>query len=289
MQNSTKGAAWVFGAVFSFTTLAVTGREVQHDLGTFELMTYRSLIGLPIILMFAIVFGQLNQINVKHISTHFLRNIFHFTAQNLWFYAIALIPLAQTFAFEFSVPIWLMLAAPFLLGERLTKTRILSILGGFIGILIVTRPWQEPLSAGIIAAVLCAVGFAATTIVTKRLTRVTTITNILFWMTAMQLVMGVICSAYNGDFALPQKSSLPLLVIIAICGLTAHYCLTKALSLAPATFIAPLDFCRLPIVAVIGYVFYNEALNIYIIAGAMIIFISVYLNIWAEAKENPRL
>ena len=289
MQDSTKGSLWVFGAVFSFTAMAVAGREVQNDLDTFELMTYRSLLGLFIVVLIASASGNLSKINLDHFGTHFMRNIFHFAGQNLWFFAIALIPFAQLFAFEFSVPIWVMLAAPFLLGERLTSMRILAICGGFIGILIVTRPWLEPLSAGIIAAALCAIGFAATTIFTKRLTKVTSITNILFWLTAMQLIFGIICSTYDGDIALPQRSSILWILIVGIGGLVAHYSLTKALSLAPATLITPIDFCRLPIIAIIGYLFYQEALNIYIIVGAVLIFISVYVNIWSETRQiNPQ-
>ena len=64
-----------------------------------------------------------------------------------------------------------------------------------------------------------------------------------------------------------------------------HFCPTTALQLAPATVVAPLDFARLPLIAVVGMVFYGEALEIAVFAGALIIFIANYLNIRAEQRR----
>ena len=143
-----KAALWMSGAIVSFTAMAVSGREVSFALDTFEIMTYRSVIGLLLVLIIGSWAGTIKQINCNRFQLHFMRNIAHFTGQNLWFYAVTLIPFAQLFAFEFSVPIWVMLAAPFLLGERLTSIRILSITVGFLGILIVTRPWLAGACSG---------------------------------------------------------------------------------------------------------------------------------------------
>jgi drug/metabolite transporter (DMT)-like permease len=249
-------------------------------------MMYRSIIGLIIVLLLAKLFKTHREISTQNLSLHFYRNLSHFTGQNLWFYALTLIPFAQLFAFEFSVPLWVMLAAPFLLGERLTNIRIISILVGFIGILIVTRPWLAGLAPGIIPAALCAIGFACSVIFTKQLTQKVSITCILFWLTSMQLLMAVICAGYDGDISLPSSSNFIWIIIIGIGGLLAHFCITKALQLAPATVVTPIDFCRLPVIAAIGYVFYNEALDIFIIGGAIIIFIANYINIWSETKKG---
>ena len=274
------------GTIVSFSAMAVSGREISFELDTFEIMMYRSIIGLIIVLLLAKLFKTHREISTQNLSLHFYRNLSHFTGQNLWFYALTLIPFAQLFAFEFSVPLWVMLAAPFLLGERLTNIRIISILVGFIGILIVTRPWLAGLAPGIISAALCAIGFACSVIFTKQLTQKVSITCILFWLTSMQLLMAVICAGYDGDISLPSSSNFIWIIIIGIGGLLAHFCITKALQLAPATVVTPIDFCRLPVIAAIGYVFYNEALDIFIIGGAIIIFIANYINIWSETKKG---
>ena len=284
--NTVQAAIWMTGTIVSFSAMAVSGREISFELDTFEIMMYRSIIGLIIVLLLAKLFKTHREISTQNLSLHFYRNLSHFTGQNLWFYALTLIPFAQLFAFEFSVPLWVMLAAPFLLGERLTNIRIISILVGFIGILIVTRPWLAGLAPGIIPAALCAIGFACSVIFTKQLTQKVSITCILFWLTSMQLLMAIICAGYDGDISLPSSSNFIWIIIIGIGGLLAHFCITKALQLAPATVVTPIDFCRLPVIAAIGYVFYNEALDIFIIGGALIIFIANYVNIWSETKKG---
>ena len=288
-STTIQAAIWMTGTIVSFSAMAVSGREISFELDTFEIMMYRSIIGLIIVLLLAKLFKTHREINTQNLSLHFYRNLSHFTGQNLWFYALTLIPFAQLFAFEFSVPLWVMLAAPFLLGERLTNIRIISILVGFIGILIVTRPWLAGLAPGIIPAALCAIGFACSVIFTKQLTQKVSITCILFWLTSMQLLMAVICAGYDGDISLPSSSNFIWIIIIGIGGLLAHFCITKALQLAPATVVTPIDFCRLPVIAAIGYVFYNEALDIFIIGGAIIIFIANYINIWSETKKDNKI
>ena len=285
-STTIQAAIWMTGTIVSFSAMAVSGREISFELDTFEIMMYRSIIGLIIVLLLAKLFKTHREISTQNLSLHFYRNLSHFTGQNLWFYALTLIPFAQLFAFEFSVPLWVMLAAPFLLGERLTNIRIISILVGFIGILIVTRPWLAGLAPGIIPAALCAIGFACSVIFTKQLTQKVSITCILFWLTSMQLLMAVICAGYDGDISLPSSSNFIWIIIIGIGGLLAHFCITKALQLAPATVVTPIDFCRLPVIAAIGYVFYNEVLDIFIIGGAIIIFIANYINIWSETKKG---
>lgn len=285
-STTIQATIWMTGTIVSFSAMAVSGREISFELDTFEIMMYRSIIGLIIVLLLAKLFKTHQEITTQNLSLHFYRNLSHFTGQNLWFYALTLIPFAQLFAFEFSVPLWVMLAAPFLLGERLTNIRIISILVGFIGILIVTRPWLAGLAPGVIPAALCAIGFACSVIFTKQLTQKVSITCILFWLTSMQLLMAVICAGYDGDISLPSSSNFIWIIIIGIGGLLAHFCITKALQLAPATVVTPIDFCRLPVIAAIGYVFYNEALDIFIIGGAIIIFIANYINIWSETKKG---
>ena len=281
-----QAAFWMTGTVVSFSAMAVSGREISFELDTFEIMLFRSIIGLIIVLLLATLFKTRHEINTQKLSSHFFRNISHFTGQNLWFYALTLIPFAQLFAFEFSVPLWVMLAAPLLLGERLTSIRIISILIGFLGILIITRPWLAGLAPGIIPAALCAICFAFSVIFTKQLTQSVSITCILFWLTSMQLLMAIICAGYDGNISLPSSTNFIWIIIIGIGGLLAHFCITKALQLAPATLVTPIDFCRLPVIAAIGYVFYNEALDIFIIGGAVIIFIANYINIWSETKKG---
>jgi drug/metabolite transporter (DMT)-like permease len=279
MNPTLRACLWMIGAIGSFTAMAIAGRQVSFALDTFEIMTYRSLLGIVIVCVVAGMTGTWRQINRQHLGLHAVRNVAHFTGQNLWFYALTVIPLAQVFALEFTTPIWVLLLSPLLLNERMTRIGMIAALIGFLGVLIVTRPGSAPVSPGLIAAALCAIGFAFSAIFTRRLTRTQSITCILFYLTVMQAIFGLICAGYDGDIALPNAATLPWLVLIGCAGLFAHFCLTTALSLAPASVVMPIDFARLPAIAIVGALVYAEPLGPFIFLGAALIFGGNYLNI----------
>jgi drug/metabolite transporter (DMT)-like permease len=286
MTSTLRAALWMMGAIFSFTTMALAGRSLSATFDTFEIMMYRSAFGVIVVCTLAYATGTYRQIGVGAIRGHFNRNIFHFAGQNLWFYAVTVVPLAQVFALEFTSPLWVIVLSPLLLGERLTLVRATAAMIGFVGILIVARPDMAGLNAGILAAASCAIFFALTYIFTKRLTRTETITAIMFYLTLMQLIFGLITAGYDGDIALPSLSNAPLLALVGVCGLLAHFCITKALQIAPATVVAPIDFARLPIVAIIAMLVYNEALDVWVFVGAAVIFSGNYFNIWTETRKT---
>jgi len=284
MSQTLQAVLWMTGAVVSFTSMAVAGRAVSLDLDTFEIMLYRSIIGAIIVTSVLMATGKLSQINRDRFGLHVARNISHFAGQNCWFFAVATIPLAQVFALEFTSPLWVILLSPLVLGERITPSRAIAAGIGFVGILVVARPTPETLSLGLIAALLAGVGFAGSAVFTRRLTRTASTACILFWLTVMQAVFGLVCAGIDGDIALPAASTWPWVVLIAIAGLVAHFCLTTALGLAPAPVVMPIDFARLPLVAVVGMLVYAEALDPFVFLGAAIIFGANYFNILRETR-----
>ena len=289
MKPVLKAAIWMTGAIASFSTMAVAGREVSFAFDTFEIMLFRSVVGVIIVVFAAIAFGTLRQINRQQFSLHFARNIMHFIGKNLWFYAVTVIPLAQVFALEFTSPIWVILLSPLLLGERITLIRAVAALMGFIGVLVVTRPDMAGINTGVIMAASSAIFFAFTIIFTKRLTRTQSITCILFYLTVLQLGFGFITAGYDGDIALPNAETLPWLVLIGVAGLLGHFCITNALAIAPATVVVPIDFVRLPVIAIIGMLAYGEILDLWVLLGSVIIFASNYLNILSETRGSSTL
>jgi drug/metabolite transporter (DMT)-like permease len=224
-------------------------------------------------------------VSAQRLGGHVLRNAIHFTGQNLWILAVTLIPLAQVFALEFTTPIWVLLLSPFFLGERITALRLLAAVLGFVGILVVARPDVGGVNLGMAAAAASAVCFALTGITTKVLTRRESIVSIMFWLTLLQLVFGLAMALWDGVVRWPTAASWPWLVLIGITGVVAHFCLTSALRLAPASFVMPIDFARLPLIAVAGAVLYGEAIDAAVLLGAAIIFAGNYINVWAETRR----
>ena len=107
----------------------------------------------------------------------------------------------------------------------------------------------------------------------------------MFYLTAIQLVLGLVAAGYDGDVAVPDARGLPFVILIGAAGLLAHFCITNALAIAPATIVAPLDFIRLPTIAIAGMLLYGEALDIWIFIGALVIFSGNYLNILSETRR----
>lgn len=126
-------ALWMSGAIGAFSTMAIAGREAGLTLDTFEIMLFRSLTGIVLVLVIGGRAGTLGQVRTARLPLHLVRNAAHFTGQNLWFFALGLIPLAQLFALEFTSPLWVVLLAPLLIGERLTRRRLAATAVGFAG------------------------------------------------------------------------------------------------------------------------------------------------------------
>ncbi|MGJ8528828.1 DMT family transporter [Maritalea sp.] len=283
-----KAAYWMVGAMSSFSLMAIAGRELGGRLDTFEIMMYRSFLGVIIVLTVAKFAGTLGDIGFSKFRLHLIRNSCHFVGQNLWFYAVTIVPLSQLFAFEFSSPLWVVLLAPIFLGERLTPTKIFAAILGFTGILIVARPDNIIVDPAIIAAATCAIFFAGTTMATKKLTGTQSTTAILFWLVVMHSVLGAASAGFDGQIAIPEGVEILLVALIGVCGLLAHFCITNALNLAPATVVTPLEFVRLPLIAFIGFVLYQEAFEWPVILGAVLVLVANIVNIMSENAKNKR-
>lgn len=274
--------AWMMGAVASFTLMAVAGREIQVEMNTFELMLYRSVIGVAIVAaIIAASPAGFAQIRTAHADLHVKRNVVHFAAQNCWFYAVAAIPLSQLVALEFTNPLWVAVIAPFMLGERLTRAKVLAVLVGFAGVLVVARPGVSPVEIGHAAGLAAAMGFAFNTLFTKQIMAHDGVLCVLFWMVVSQTAMALVLSL-PGGIPIPSAAILPWIVAVGVTGLSAHYCLTSALGHAPASVVAPMEFLRLPTISLVGMWVYGEVLSAAVLIGAGLIIVANLINLRAE-------
>jgi len=276
--------AWMGGTLLSFAAMAVAARELSEDLGTFQILAIRSLIGLLVILVILSRTGW-QQLSLKNIKVHLVRNVAHFCGQFGWFYAIAFIPLAAVFAIEFTVPIWTALFAALLLAERITGVRVLAIVLGVIGVLVILRPGLAVVHPAAIVMLVGAVAYGLSHTLTKKLSSYESSLCILFYMMLIQLPLGLLPAVF--DWVIPTASHWPWLIVVGITGLTAHYCMVRALSLADASLVIPMDFLRLPIIALVGYALYGEHIDGYLALGAGLIVAGNLINVvWERKKER---
>ena len=293
MQPNTsliKGIAWMIGSLASFTLMTVSVRELGGDMHPFQILFIRSAIGILILLPIITHYGKgrpeggWKQIRRRFLPGHALRNVIHFTGQVLWIFGVGLLPLATVSAIEFTSPLWGGLLAVLFLGERMNRGRLAAFILGFIGILVIVRPGFIEISDGILIMLACALFFGATGAITKWLTRRETTLAITFFMVTMQATFGGVASVFVWEPVLLEH--LPWLFLVGVSGLSAHFCLTSALAAADATFVMPIDFLRLPLVAVVGFLVYAEAFQIEILLGALIIFSGNYISLRYETRRG---
>ena len=269
--------------MFSFMGMAVGGRELSQDMGTFQILFFRSLVGLCILCPVLAARGW-HLVKTQHFPLHLLRNMSHFGGQFGWFYGIAFIPLAEVFALEFTVPAWTAILAALILKERLTASRLLAVVFGITGMLIILRPGSgmlHPVSLIVVAGAVC---YGLSHTLTRKITWFDHPVTILFYMTLIQLPMGLLLSLDHWQTV--PFHLLPWLITVGSTALSGHYCMARALALADATVVVPLDFLRLPLIAVIGFLFYNETLDLFVLAGALVILTGNLINIHVERKAK---
>jgi len=285
---------WMSGALASFCILAVGARELSGDLSIAQSLCIRSVIGLFVLsciyLIRARVFKKAHSVKKQTskqgmFKLHVFRNSSHFLAQYGWFYGIGLLPLAEVFALEFTVPIWTLLIAAFFLNEKITKNKLLAISLGTLGVLIIVKPGYALINYASLVVLASAMCFAISHTTTKRLARTESPITILLYMCIIQLPIGLFLALPS--WVWPQGEQWFWLIVIGLTALSAHYCLAKAMQYAEITTIITLDFFRLPLIALVGIAFYAESFEIPLLIGGGLMLIGNLIGIRDLSKSKP--
>jgi drug/metabolite transporter (DMT)-like permease len=276
---------WMTGALLSFSAGALSVRELAKSNSVFEIMSFRSGCGLLLLLILLSLRSELRKcLAPRQIKLHGLRSCIHYVAQICWASAITMLPLATVFAIEFTMPAWVALLAVCFLGERMTASRAGSVAVCFLGVLTIVRPGLAGFQWQVLLVILSALAMAITAICTKKLTTTQSTFAILFWMNLMQLPMNLIASNPSWILNIHPAMLLPLMGI-AVTGLSTHWCLANAFRYGDASVVVPLDFLRVPLIALLGWSLYGEQLDGFIFAGTGLIIAGVIWNLRAQAQR----
>jgi drug/metabolite transporter (DMT)-like permease len=272
-----RAALWMAGWLSLMVVIAVAGRQASHELGVFQIMALRSLIGLVMLYPLIRASGGFTAMKTTRGWQHAARNTVHYVAQYGWFVALTLIPLAQVVALEFTMPIWTACLALAFLGERFNVWKALAIVLGLVGVGLIVRPAAAGLSVGQGIALAAAVGFAVSVTLTKSLTRTDSAVTIIFWMLVVQSVLGVLPALATWRW--PSATAWGWVLVVAFCGTFSHYCMARAMRHADATTVVPMDFLRVPLMALAGWLVYAERIDTFTVAGAALILLGNVLNV----------
>jgi drug/metabolite transporter (DMT)-like permease len=276
-KATTQAAAWMAGWLMLMVIIAVAGREATRELAVFQVMEMRSLLGLCMLYPLVRAGGGMAAMKTRRLRTHAARNGVHYAAQYAWFAALTMIPLAQVVTIEFTMPLWTVLLAAAFLGERIDRWKLLAVALGLAGVGLIVRPHASGLSAGQAVALAAAVGFALSVTLIKSLTASDSALAIIFWMLIMQSVLGLLPAL--AVWRWPTHSAWGWVLIVAFCGTFSHYCMARALSQAEATVVVPMDFLRVPLTALAGWLIYAERLDLFTVLGTALILSANLLNL----------
>ena len=184
--SNTKAASWMAGWLTLMLIMLVAGREATRELSVFQVMEMRSVIGLFLLYPLIHRNGGFASMKTGRPLQHIGRNVVHYAAQYGWFLALTMIPLAQVVSIEFTMPVWTALLAMSFLGEKLNVWKILAIVLGLVGVIVIVQPGAAPVSPGQLVMVLAAVGFGIAIVMVKSLTRTDSVVVIILWNLLIQ-------------------------------------------------------------------------------------------------------
>jgi drug/metabolite transporter (DMT)-like permease len=264
--------------------VAVTGivRYLGSDLPAAEGAFIRYAIGLLMISP-ALISVFRRKLSAKTWTLYSSRGLVHGIAVSLWFYAMARIPVAEVTAIGYSSPIFVTIGAALFLGETLRMRRIIAVLIGLIGVLIILRPGFQEIGAGQMAQLIAAPLFAVSFLLAKKLTDEADSAEIVAMLSLGCTI--VLLPMALADWRDPTWAEVGWLALTALCATAGHYTLTRAYACAPITVTQPITFLQIVWATILGVVAFGEPADIFITTGAAVIVGSA----WYIARREMQL
>ena len=271
--------------------VCVTGivRYIGSDVPAAQAAFIRYVIGLVIMLPFMseVLKGGFGR---GDIALYSIRGFCHALGVILWFYAMARIPIAEVTAIGYLSPIYIAAGAAIFLGEKLAARRILAIVAAFIGAMVILRPGIEAINEGQTAMLITAPLFAVSYLLAKRLSMKAN-PAVVVGMLSVFVTIGLAPFAY-AVWIPPSFTDVMWLALVAVFATVGHFTMTKALSAAPLAVTQPVTFLQLVWASLLGYVVFNEKVDVYVLIGGGVIIASVSFISYREwvlsrAEKTP--
>lgn len=211
-----------------------------------------------------------------------LRGALHSLASLMWFFAMTRIPLAEVTAIGYLNPVVVMIGAALLMGERLSRGRILAVAVALAGAMILLRPGMRDLGEGHAAQIMASVMFGLSYLVAKRLTALTHPGAVVAMMT-LTVTLGLAPVAL-WNWVPPTPAQAGLLAVAAGLGSLGHYCMTRAFAAAPLAVTQPVTFLQLVWASVLGVLAFGDPLDPWVLLGGAVMIGAISAVTWAESR-----
>lgn len=252
-----------------FAFMAITIRFASAQLHPFEIAFFRNFFGL----FFALPLvwrGGLAMLRTDKLPYYFVRCVLGMVSMLAGFWAIVNLPLAQAVSLSYSTPLFVTIGAVLVLGEVVRARRWTAVIVGFVGVLVIVRPGAESFSPALLVPLLAAATSASVAIGIKFLSRTESPNAIVLWTSLIWTPMSLLPALPYWEWPTPE--SWAWVAMAGFFGTAAHLCWTRAFKLGEASALTPISFVQLPIVAVLAWLLFDEAVTRYTVIGAAIIF-----------------
>jgi drug/metabolite transporter (DMT)-like permease len=277
-----RGMALMTFAAFLSMAMAAIVKDLVHQLPPFEIVFFRQLFGTLLLGPILLKSGW-GAFRTQRLGMHTVRAAFNLVAILAYFLSLGLIPFAEVTALGFTSPLFASLLAVLILGEAVRLPRVIGLLLGLTGSLIILRPGIVDVSVGSLYAVGAAASWAAAMTCIKSLARTDSSVAIAFFASFLQLPMALIIAAFVWEW--PTLEQLGLLFVISVIGTTAQVSLSQAFRDADSTVILPMDFTKLVWASLFGFVLFAEIPDPWVWVGGAVVFSGV---LWVAYSESRR-
>lgn len=265
--------------MFSLNDAMAKWLIASYSIGQVTLV--RSVAAIIILLPFVLRNGAARLVNVERPWLQASRVLFSTIEIFSFYFAVAYLPLADVMTYWLAAPIYVAALSPFLLGEKVGWRRWSAIGVGFCGVLVALRPGEALLSAPAIVSIAGSAAFAFMMISGRQL-RNTPDTTLVFWQIAGAGVVGAFLAPFDWK-PIEKVSDLALLSLLGIVAMCAHVLVNRALKLAAAATVAPLQYTLLLWAVLFGWLFFGDVPSSMLLAGAALIVLS---GLYIFFREN---
>jgi drug/metabolite transporter (DMT)-like permease len=275
LPASARGALWMCAAATAFALMITLVRQLTDGLHPLQVVFFRTAFGLLAMLPWLLRQG-VGVLRTGCLRLHLLRALIGMFAMVGWFTTLALMPLAEATALSFTAPIFTSVLAVLILGEVMRLRRWSATAIGFLGALIIVRPGIAAINPVALLAIGTAAIWASSTILVKIMARTESAGAITTYMVLLTTPMTLIAALFVWQN--PSLAQLGWAALLGAAGSAGHICMSRALATADATLVAPLDYLRLPIVALIAFIAFGEVPGVWVwLGGGVIAASSIYI------------
>ncbi len=268
-----RAALLMLGSTLLFALMVIAIRLASESLHTFQIAFFRNFFGMAAALPLLMRAGRgLGFLRTEQLPRYVVRCLIGMLSMFCGFWAIGNLPLAQAVSLSYSTPIFVTIAAVWLLGERVRARRWAAVALGFVGVLVILRPGSGEFSPGLLVAVAAAILSGLVAIQIKELSRTEPADRIVIWTTLFWVPMSFLPALAVWQW--PQGIVWLWVVAAGLLGTGGHMLWTRALKIGEVSALTPISFMQLPVVALFGWVLFGQTLDRWTAIGAAIILAS---------------